>query len=143
MLLKKLPERVIRLIREYSKPLTRPDWRQLKVMPQTLYGIITHTARPNKLLRKFIQEYPYRINDIPFKLTKGQTYFYNRIKYTITDISPNYKIIVMDSFGNIYNGSPYIYYKDHLYNGCLKRMEGVYIISNRRVYLNETIYIHI
>ncbi len=135
-----LPERVIRLISEYSKPLTRPDWMQLKIMTQYYFGIITHTARPNKLLRKIIRDYPYRINDIPFKLTKGQSYFYKRIKYTITDILP--KIIVIDSFGETYNGSHYIYYKDHLYNGCLKRMEGVYI-SNRRVYLNETNYIHI
>jgi hypothetical protein len=88
-------------------------------------------------------DYPYRINDIPFKLTKGQSYFHKRIKYTITDISLNYKIIVIDSFGKTYNGAPFIYYKDHLYNGCLKRMEGVYVISEKRAYLNETNYIHI
>jgi hypothetical protein len=137
-----LPERVIRLISEYSKPLTRPDWRQLKIMPQSYFGNITHSAHSNKTLRNFIRDYPYRIIDIPFKLTKGQSYYYKGIKYTITDILPNYKIVIK-SFGNTYNGYPYIYYKEHLYNGCLKRMEGVYIISNGRVYLNETNYIHI
>jgi hypothetical protein len=143
MLLKILPERVVRLIREYSKPLTRPDWRRLKIMSQSYFGRITHNSRPNRVLRKFILDYPYRINDIPFKLTKGQSYFHKRIKYTITDISLNYKIIVIDSFGKTYNGAPFIYYKDHLYNGCLKRMEGVYVISEKRAYLNETNYIHI
>ena len=32
-----LPEDVIQLIREYSKPMTRPDWRTLHKMPYHLY----------------------------------------------------------------------------------------------------------
>ena len=31
-----LPARVLRIINEYSKPLTRPDWRKCKRMTQTL-----------------------------------------------------------------------------------------------------------
>jgi hypothetical protein len=139
----KLPERVLRLINEYSKPLTHPNWKKLNIMPKSYFSRITHNARPNKVLRKFIQDYPYRISEFSFKIYPGQSYLYKRIKYTITDISPNYKITIMDSFGNTYDGSLYIYYKDHLYNGCLKRMEGVYIISEKNVYLNQTNYIHI
>ena len=138
-----LPERVVRLIREYSKPLTRSDWRLLKIMPQSLFGNITHNARHNTVLHKFILAYEYSVNDIPFTIRKGQTYFYKRIKYTITDILPNLNINVIDSFGQKYNGLLYVYYKYQLYNDSLKRMEGVYIELPKRKYLNQTNYIHI
>jgi hypothetical protein len=138
-----LPERALCLIREYSKPLTRPDWRKLKIMPQTLYGNITHNARHNNVLHKFIRDYPFRINDIPFTIKKEQSYLYKRIKYTITDILPNLSINVIDSFGKIYNGLIYVYYKYQLYNDSLKKMEGVYIELPKRKYLNQTNYIHL
>jgi hypothetical protein len=138
-----LPERVVKLIREYSKPLTRPDWRKLKIMPQSLFGNITHNARHNTVLHKFILAYEYSVNDIPFTIRKGQSYFYKRIKYTITDILPNLNINVIDSFGQKYNGLLYVYYKYQLYNDSLKRMEGVYIELPKRKYLNQTNYIHI
>ena len=136
-----LPERVLRLISEYSKPLTRPDWRQLKIMPQSLFGNITHNARHNTVLHKLIREYPFRINDIPFTIKSGQSYFYKRNKYTITDMLPNLNINVIDSFGQKYNGLLYVYYKYQLYNDSLKRMEGVYIELPKRKYLNQTNYI--
>ena len=139
----KLPERVIRLINEYSKPLTHPNWRQLNIMTKSYFGRITHNANPNKVLRKFIKEYPYRISEFSFKIYPKQSYYYNRIKYTITDILPNLNIKVIDSFGNIYNGLLYVYYKKHLYIGDLKRMEGVYIEFPKKKYLNQTNYIHI
>ena len=138
-----LPERVVRLIREYSKPLTRPDWRRLNIMPQSLFGNITHNARNNTVLHKFILAYEHSVNDLPFTIKKGQTYFYKRIKYTITDLLPNLNIIVIDSFGETYNGLLYVYYKYHLYNDSLKRMEGIYIELPKRKYLNQTNYIHI
>lgn len=138
-----LPERVVRLIREYSKPLTRPDWRQLKIMPQSYFGNITHNARHNIVTYKLIMSYEYSIHDLPFTIKKGQSYFYKRIKYTITDMLPNFNIIVIDSFGKIYNGLLYVYYKYQLHNDSLKRMEGVYIELPKRKYLNQTNYIHI
>jgi hypothetical protein len=136
-----LPERVLRLISEYSKPLTCPDWRRLKIMPQSYFGNITHNARHNTVLYKLIMEYPYRINDVPFTIRKGQSYFYKRIKYTIVAMLPNLNINVIDSFGEKYNGLLYVYYKHQLYNDCLKKMEGVYIELPKRKYLNETNYI--
>ena len=138
-----LPERALCLIREYSKPLTRPDWRKLKIMPQSLYGNITHNARHNNILHQFIRDYPFKINDIPFKIKKGQSYLYKRIKYTITDMLPNLSINVIDSFGETYNGLIYVYYKYQLYNDSLKKMEGVYIELPKRKYLNQTNYIHL
>jgi hypothetical protein len=141
MLLKILPERVLRLIREYSKPLTHPDWRQLKIMTQPYFARITHNARPNNVLYKFIQDYPYRIIDTPFRIRKGQSYFCKRIKYTITDILPNLNINLIDSFDKKYNGLIYVYYKYQLYDDYLKRMEGVYIELPKRQYLNQTNYI--
>jgi len=32
-----LPDDVLHLIREYSRPITRPDWRQLHIMPDHIY----------------------------------------------------------------------------------------------------------
>lgn len=32
-----LPDEVLRIIKEYSMPLTRPDWRILHIMPYELY----------------------------------------------------------------------------------------------------------
>jgi hypothetical protein len=32
-----LPEDVLKIIREFSRPLTRPDWRTLHIMPQYEY----------------------------------------------------------------------------------------------------------
>jgi hypothetical protein len=65
-----LPERALRLISDYSKPLTRSDWRRLKVMPQTLYN----NAKRNNALYKLIDPYVYTIEDLPFVLKKEQSY---------------------------------------------------------------------
>ena len=32
-----LPDDVLNLIKEYTKPITRPDWRTLHIMPNDLY----------------------------------------------------------------------------------------------------------
>ena len=32
-----LPDDVLQIIKEYSKPVTRPDWRTLHKMPQYIY----------------------------------------------------------------------------------------------------------
>ena len=32
-----LPDDVVALIKEYSKPLTRPDWRTLHIMPNKIF----------------------------------------------------------------------------------------------------------
>ena len=134
-----LPERALRLISEYSKPLTRSDWRQLKIMPQTLYNKLIHNASKKNIIIRDI--YTYTMDNLPFILKKGQSYLYRRIKYTIIDIVHYYNIILKDSLGEIHNGIIYLYYKDKLSNGSLKKMEGVYIPSN--IYLNQTNYIYL
>lgn len=87
--------------------------------------------------------YEYSIVDLPFTIRKEQSYFYKGIKYTIVSILSNINVNVIDSFGETYNGLLYVYYKYHLYNDSLKRMEGVYIELPKRKYLNQTNYIHI
>ena len=135
-----LPERALRLISEYSKPLTRPDWRRLKIMPQTLYTKNIHNSERNNALYKLIDSYvyTYTIQDLPFVLKIGQSYLFRRIKYTIIDIVP---CIIKDSLGETHRGITYLYYKDRLTNGSLKKMEGVYILPN--IYLNQTNYIYL
>lgn len=32
-----LPEDVLRIVKEYSMPITRPDWRTLHLMPNHIY----------------------------------------------------------------------------------------------------------
>ena len=34
-----LPEDVLKIIKEYSRPLTRPDWRSLHCMPEFAYCV--------------------------------------------------------------------------------------------------------
>lgn len=133
-----LPERVLRLISEYSKPLTHPDWRRLKIMPQTLYTKNINNAARNNALYKLIDSYVYTIDDLPFVLKIGQSYLFRRIKYTIIDIVP---CIIKDSLGETHRGITYLYYKDRLSNGSLKKMEGVYILPH--IYLNQTNYIYL
>jgi hypothetical protein len=35
-----LPEDIVNLIREYSKPMTRPDWKRLHKLPHSEFGIL-------------------------------------------------------------------------------------------------------
>lgn len=139
-----LPQRALTLIREYSKPITRPDWKTLNIMSYDYYYSILHNSKENAVLRKFIiNKCPvYTIDNLPFIIKCGQTYLYRRVKYTIIDILPMYMTIIHDSCGNIYNGTIYLYYKDRLSNGELRRMEGVYIYSNNnKIYLDQTNYL--
>jgi hypothetical protein len=32
-----LPEDILKIIKEYSMPITRPDWRTLHIMPDYIY----------------------------------------------------------------------------------------------------------
>lgn len=32
-----LPQDILQIIKEYAKPVTRPDWRQLHIMPDHIY----------------------------------------------------------------------------------------------------------
>ncbi len=51
-----LPSRAITLIREYSKPLTRPDWRRIKKLSNyDLYTIIKNVTMSNVNLVLIIQ----------------------------------------------------------------------------------------
>lgn len=44
-----LPERALNLIREYSKPMTRPDWRESKPLTTT-YQLYNNTLIRDGLL---------------------------------------------------------------------------------------------
>ena len=54
-----LPPEIVRIISEYSKPMTRPDWRTIKrVCMGDLYNEIMHNKnrRYTRLLAKFIKD---------------------------------------------------------------------------------------
>lgn len=38
-----LPEDILKIIKEYSMPVTRPDWRTLHIMPDYIYKNILST----------------------------------------------------------------------------------------------------
>jgi hypothetical protein len=139
-----LPQRALTLISEYSKPMTRPDWKKYKPMTRTYYYIMINNTRKNEVLRKFIinncPEYTYTIDNLPFTLKVGQCFVFNQIKYIITQILPNYTIILNGSNGLVYRGESYIYYKNRLSNGFLRRMEGILIKSNNKIYLDINNY---
>jgi hypothetical protein len=48
-----LPERAIKLIHEYSKPMTRPDWRHSKPLTTT-YQLYNNTLIRDGLLMAYL-----------------------------------------------------------------------------------------
>ena len=53
-----LPDDVLRIIKEYSKPVTRPDWRTLQKMPLSLYKrevMIIISERQNMPFERYIR----------------------------------------------------------------------------------------
>ena len=57
-----LPSRVLLLISEYSKPMTRPDWRQSKPLINP-YRLFLHGDKPqrNKKGKYVFRAYRYRL----------------------------------------------------------------------------------
>lgn len=52
------PPELVGLIKEYSMPMTRPDWKQLQLMDRHRFYIglyTTYNNNPSPLLRKTIQ----------------------------------------------------------------------------------------
>jgi hypothetical protein len=136
-----LPQRALTLIREYSKPLTRPDWKKLKPLSYIYYNRILNNSKQNAVLRNLvINKGPvYTIDNLPFIIKQGQTYLYRRITYIISKILPEF-IIIYDSRGNKHKGILLIYYKNKLSNGALRRMESVciHIDNNINIYLDQS-----
>ena len=46
-----LPDDIVRLIREYSRPLTRPDWKRLRKLPHDEFGIQLFIGTRSRLPR--------------------------------------------------------------------------------------------
>ena len=53
-----LPEDVLRIIKEYSMPLTRPDWRKLHKMTNDSYLVDFYEQHCNRLY--YINNHPER-----------------------------------------------------------------------------------
>lgn len=139
-----LPQRALTLIREYSKPLTRSDWKTRKSLSYIYFNRILNNSKKNSVLSKIvINKGPvYTIDNLPFIIKQGQTYLYRRITYIIRDILPTC-IIIHDSRGNNHKGLLLIYYKNKLSNGALRRMESVciHIDNNINIYLDQSNYL--
>jgi hypothetical protein len=136
-----LPQRALTLIREYSKPLTRPDWKTRKSLSYVYFNRILNNSKKNSVLRKFvINKGPvYTIDNLPFIIKQGQTYLYRMVTYIISKILPKF-IIIYDSHGNKHKGILLIYYKNKLSNGALRRMESVciHIDNNINIHLDKS-----
>ena len=55
-----LPDDVIQIIKEYSMPLTRPDWKTLRIMPNITYRgeyYLIYLKRRDKLNAANYEEY--------------------------------------------------------------------------------------
>ena len=57
-----LPQDILRLIKEYAKPLTRPDWRQLHIMPDHIYK--AELKRRAVVYSSMMDKYLVRIKEI-------------------------------------------------------------------------------
>jgi len=137
------PERVLRLIREFSCSLTRPDWKTCKKMTQTEYELLLTNSIMNKAIHNMFKNYHHINTCNTFTIQIGQSFYYKRNKYTIQMINnlTNY-IIVYDSNGKRYIGELTIYYKKCLLKNDLHRMEGVYIKNfDKPIYLTHNTFI--
>jgi len=64
-----LPDDVLAIIKEYARPVTRPDWRTLHIMPQSEYIKI---LKEHTILRSRItQNYYIKIKRIRFWLYRN------------------------------------------------------------------------
>ncbi len=91
-----LPDDVLAIIRDYIKPITRPDWRTICPLPgHVLY------MQLNSLRFKCINRSDRKVFNKVFKnLTKttwGETYFYIRI-WGIHDASKHFKTTIEDLY---------------------------------------------
>ena len=99
------PANVIALISEYSKPLTRPDWRK---------GSFCNNAYKNSRLMLYLHNTTLCLSNLT-----------DRIDYTIlnknksfTEDMNNYGEIIFECYSNLYSTSPkienfYFYLKTH------------------------------
>ena len=137
------PERVLRLIREFSCSLTRPDWKTCKKMTQTEYELLLTNSIMNKAIRNMFINYHHINTCRTFTIQNGQSFLYKRNKYTVyMKLNPSSSIIVYDSNGKRYIGTLMINYKQCLLKNDLHRMEGVYIQNfHKPIYLTHNTYI--
>uniref|UniRef100_A0A6C0JL07 Uncharacterized protein n=1 Tax=viral metagenome TaxID=1070528 RepID=A0A6C0JL07_9ZZZZ len=136
------PEKVLRIIREFSRSITRPDWRTCKKMTQTEYELLLTNSIMNKAIRNMFNNYHHINSCNTFTIQSGQSFYYKRNKYTIIMKVPPYGVIVYDSNGKKYIGELTINYKQCLLKNELHRMEGVYIKNlNKPIYLTHNTYI--
>ena len=72
-----LPQRALTLIREYSKPLTRSDWKTRKSLSYIYFNRILNNSKKNSVLSKIvINKGPvYTIDNLPF-IIKVRIYLY-------------------------------------------------------------------
>ena len=136
-----LPEKVLRLIREFSRSLTRPDWKTCKKLTQLEYEILLNNSLMNRAIRNMFNNYHFS-TCFSFTIKPGQTFYYKRMIYRIdAKYSPSC-IVVYNSYGDKFIGSTTINYKQCMVKNELHRMEGVYIKKeNKTIYLSQNNYI--
>jgi hypothetical protein len=118
-----LPDDVLILIREYSKPLTRPDWRTLRplssrLLYHELYTILCNSSIPCKVYK--------RVFNNLINTQWGETYLYIRM-WGIQDASVHFKKTIHElcQLSNMEYAQHYYEhvqrtYRMHPYFQCLK-----------------------
>jgi hypothetical protein len=87
-----LPYRALSLIREYSKPLTRPDWRELKPI-MTTYKIYLYTRPCHiNLLRKIKFKYLCKIIFLNIMQTNWHRLYVDITRIGINNAAIQYNI---------------------------------------------------
>jgi len=87
------PNDILLIIREFSKPLTRPDWKTAKRFTNSKlkYHLININPSYNFNINKILNPRFYTINDLPFKIKIGMIFYYEQNileiinRYTFTD----------------------------------------------------------
>ena len=87
------PNDILLIIREFSKPLTRPDWKTAKRFTNSKLKnhLINIYSSYNFNINKILNPRFYTINDLPFKIKIGMIFYYEQNileiinRYTFTD----------------------------------------------------------
>jgi hypothetical protein len=80
-----LPDDILQIIKEFTQPLTRPDWRSLHIMPSQHFHMLAAQAI-NRTLPQSVFE---MVNETDTGFTYNLEYYYNGLPYIDYIYTPN------------------------------------------------------
>jgi hypothetical protein len=133
-----LPPRALALISEYSKPITRVDWKTQPKMKYKDFRKYLDNNKFNKVIYLLTCTHEltrpiYTIEDIPFTIKIGQEFLHNDKKYTVIQIGDSlykYNIYIQEENNNNSIKCNILRYTNYLQYNILQESLYVPIMCN-------------